>query len=1062
MVKILKKTKLRRCVRGSVCIFLSLVMLPVMTAGGMLTDGAKIQAAKLSISGAAGLSCEAALSYFDRTLWDMYGLFALSEGMDDLEENVSKYFTETLEGYGFADYGDAYTREFINSFFGALRSDTCTTDKILKIASETFSLSGIPSCVIANPSVLENQIIEYMKYRAPVELGEGILSKIGCISEISAQTNAAEKKLVCESGLGEIENCAAKAYTAICMYNSSMEKSRCSRSADSDSDVDIFDIFGEDIELFAEYCRVMSMCIMAETCVPDNETAGIVTLGDLCTACGKICSDDLSEFISMPIGEASSALFGKACGIMYDGWYVPLSAALTYLDEAISALDEMLVLLEEFRADMEKWKKSIDALSDGSVKTSMYIDYDSTAEKSDAEAVMALADALEKRAQALKKINQCIESTSYYGKNTVSGSTSGKKYISLYEFISEQITDRYAQPGDVMVSAEDSVGQYLKLAYPGEKSGICSAFITGSDTQTAFYSELKKICSAKASAETEENGSDIKKSLLSFASENSAAATLSEDIPDSVSGNISTDILSRIEELSGYSDVKKETFKNEIYPDDSDDETVSNASTMLGNISNLLENLKNIGECARDDLYVEEYISGMFSCFTDTLEGDNAVNSLSGNSMSANPLFGSEIEYILWGNDSPSGNIASTEALIFGIRFALNTVYAMTASETRSAALTAATAIAGWTGFAVPVVENVILVSWALAESALDLQLLIQGKSVAVYKSSSTWKLGLGGAKQIAIEAAAAIVSESVDDIFDVIDEKLIDAGGGCVDEAEELIEEYIESCTENIYEQVQSALAVTVEGLATSVAASADRYGIADISAKAGSAFIKLKGSRNGIVGECIDCAVDMIISDELQNISADLYDLCCATSNAENMNEFINEKLYGTDGIIETLKTKIYSAVCEKIEAYADDCREDISNTIKNATGNIKSEVKERLSDFIEGISGKEEKEQTVGVETGSVLSMNYREYLKLFILMNYAVSGTSMLKRMSEIIQINVSADEESENFDITGAYTAISCFASGKISTLFLGSYRKNSVSSFYSKTQNITYTDVYGY
>ena len=120
----------------------------------------------------------------------------------------------------------------------------------------------------------------------------------------------------------------------------------------------------------------------------------------------------------------------------------------------------------------------------------------------------------------------------------------------------------------------------------------------------------------------------------------------------------------------------------------------------------------------------------MFSCYTDTLKKDGDGNlvakAMNGKDMTNNPYFGAEAEYILWGNDSVTKNLQSTRAMIFGIRFALNAVYAFTSTDTTVPALTAATAIAGWTGFGVPIVKTVILLAWAMAESFVDVKTVVE------------------------------------------------------------------------------------------------------------------------------------------------------------------------------------------------------------------------------------------------------------------------------------------------------------------------------------------------
>ena len=85
---------------GSVTVFLTMILFPMLLFMITLTDYAKITVAKNQISNAGELTINAALSYYDEYLKDMYGLFAVSKSTEDLQENLENYFTMTLEGVG--------------------------------------------------------------------------------------------------------------------------------------------------------------------------------------------------------------------------------------------------------------------------------------------------------------------------------------------------------------------------------------------------------------------------------------------------------------------------------------------------------------------------------------------------------------------------------------------------------------------------------------------------------------------------------------------------------------------------------------------------------------------------------------------------------------------------------------------------------------------------------------------------------------------------------------------------------------------------------------------------
>lgn len=213
MIDFFEKTK------GSISLFLALIMLPMMTMAGLIVDGARISAAKASLSGAGDLAMNAALSEYDQILYDVYGIFAVSENMEELQNNVSRYFANSIDNTGILNDSDSYTREFINSIFSSFSGDEMEFNNIVDLKADRFTLQGVESSAIGNPKVLERQIVDYMKYRGPINIGKGLLTKLGCIGETSKQTKAIEAKVNYDQKLDTVQDACKKAYEAINEYN---------------------------------------------------------------------------------------------------------------------------------------------------------------------------------------------------------------------------------------------------------------------------------------------------------------------------------------------------------------------------------------------------------------------------------------------------------------------------------------------------------------------------------------------------------------------------------------------------------------------------------------------------------------------------------------------------------------------------------------------------------------------------------------------------------------------------------------------------------------------------
>ncbi|MCH4889035.1 hypothetical protein EZV73_15680 [Acidaminobacter sp. JC074] len=104
-----------------------------------------------------------------------------------------------------------------------------------------------------------------------------------------------------------------------------------------------------------------------------------------------------------------------------------------------------------------------------------------------------------------------------------------------------------------------------------------------------------------------------------------------------------------------------------------------------------------------------------------------------------------EIEYILMGGKSEGLNISKAVGLVYGVRVVMNGIHVYTDKEKLLLSESIALGVAGWSGFGVPLVANVIRLGWSCGESGLDVHALMKGESVPFFKVyPSQWKLDLG------------------------------------------------------------------------------------------------------------------------------------------------------------------------------------------------------------------------------------------------------------------------------------------------------------------------------
>lgn len=117
------------------------------------------------------------------------------------------------------------------------------------------------------------------------------------------------------------------------------------------------------------------------------------------------------------------------------------------------------------------------------------------------------------------------------------------------------------------------------------------------------------------------------------------------------------------------------------------------------------------------------------------------------NALSKNLSYGLkyQIEYILCGKSSDKKNLEGAVNKLLLIREGINFAYLLSDTVKREEAFTLAAALVGYLGVPafIIIVQGALLLSWAFAESVIEVRALLSGKKVPLIKNSSNWNLSL-------------------------------------------------------------------------------------------------------------------------------------------------------------------------------------------------------------------------------------------------------------------------------------------------------------------------------
>lgn len=174
-----------RKTQGVISVFLILILVPVMVFSAMLVDGSRMVSAKAIAQEASDLAALSVLSDYNGTLKDEFGLFSLGDS-SKAEAVYKASLSATLQAAGITD--KTYSEQVWEIFKDAVGIGNPYKDKsFMNLYDFQMDEATVtPLYSLANPEVLQNQIVEYSKYRGLYVIADR-LNLISKFSQISQQ-----------------------------------------------------------------------------------------------------------------------------------------------------------------------------------------------------------------------------------------------------------------------------------------------------------------------------------------------------------------------------------------------------------------------------------------------------------------------------------------------------------------------------------------------------------------------------------------------------------------------------------------------------------------------------------------------------------------------------------------------------------------------------------------------------------------------------------------------------------------------------------------------------------
>lgn len=221
---------------GAISVFLAIILVPCMVFTCIFGDLSRVQLNMAVAESAGDLALYSLLARYDEDLKEYYGLVGSCQTIEDFYEVTQTYFQGMMTAEGVPEEGSALFAEYLRELQQGDYSDFLRCDiSELTVSEVAPSQEGqvSPSALGGNPALIEDGIVEFMKYRGPITITTKLLdrfSKIdfqGQVSEAEKDEVVTDAKQAYAEDQGELLEAAFYTYLAIREYEKVQERDEC-------------------------------------------------------------------------------------------------------------------------------------------------------------------------------------------------------------------------------------------------------------------------------------------------------------------------------------------------------------------------------------------------------------------------------------------------------------------------------------------------------------------------------------------------------------------------------------------------------------------------------------------------------------------------------------------------------------------------------------------------------------------------------------------------------------------------------------------------------------------
>lgn len=169
---------------GSISIFLTLILVPVIVVCTVFIDVSRIKLAEGVAHSAGDLALNTVLTQYDVELADYYGMMASSQDIEEFYEVSQGYFEACMVSQGIdTNQAKKWAGDLVNIF---IEGESIVDYININLDDTTVTIESPENANLANAAMMKQQIGDFMKYRAPIGLlqeATGLVDKFTGVQE---------------------------------------------------------------------------------------------------------------------------------------------------------------------------------------------------------------------------------------------------------------------------------------------------------------------------------------------------------------------------------------------------------------------------------------------------------------------------------------------------------------------------------------------------------------------------------------------------------------------------------------------------------------------------------------------------------------------------------------------------------------------------------------------------------------------------------------------------------------------------------------------------------------